>query len=51
MRRRAPRRSGFRAQYPDVCRRCPRPINVGDRIVRHHDGVIHVGCASGHDDE
>lgn len=42
---------GMAAQYPDTCDRCPNSIAVGDRIVFQRGRPIHVGCASGADDE
>lgn len=43
--------AGFAARYPTICGRCPNDINVGDRVVRQGGRLVHVGCASGSDDE
>lgn len=47
------REPGFIAKVASDCRRCGRPVVPGERVVwttgRH--GVIHIGCASGADDE
>lgn len=46
------RELGFVARYPDVCRRCGRDVIPGQRVFRRDaNHVIHVGCASGHDDD
>lgn len=42
---------GIAARFPSDCPRCPDPINVDDRIVFVRGRAIHVGCASGVDDE
>lgn len=45
------RAPGRRAKYPGRCDRCPNPIEVGQRVVFRNGHPIHVGCASGADDE
>lgn len=43
---------GFEARFPDVCRRCGRDVIPGQRVLpRGPEHVIHVGCASGHDED
>lgn len=43
--------SGVRATFERECARCPEPILVGQSVVKHRDGWIHVTCASGFGDE
>lgn len=43
--------SGIRATWDGDCQRCPDPILQDQRVVRHGSGWIHVGCASGADDQ
>lgn len=39
------------ANYPGICSRCDRPINVGDRIIAlYRKDYIHAACASGADE-
>lgn len=42
---------GVKARRPDICNRCPEPINPGDRIAFRRGHPIHVTCQSGADDE
>lgn len=41
---------GVRSWFDGDCVRCPEPILVGQRIVRHGDSYIHASCASGGDE-
>lgn len=44
--------SGFVAKYDSMCKRCHEPILAGQsRVVRHGDGVMHIHCQSGWEDE
>lgn len=43
--------AGVSANFDGDCGRCPNPIIVGQRVVRHGETWIHIGCASGADDE
>lgn len=42
---------GIAAKFEAACPRCPDPIGRGDRVVFQRGVYIHVGCASGQDDE
>lgn len=39
-----------KAMFPDVCARCPHPINKGDEVVPSNGHFIHAQCASGQDE-
>lgn len=45
------RKPGIPAVYPGDCPRCPYPILPGERIIMRDGHAIHVGCASGQDDD
>lgn len=43
---------GFLARFDDTCPRCPEPILAGQRVTHdRHRRLIHIGCASGQDDQ
>lgn len=42
---------GVAARYATECPRCSGAIRVGDRIVFSRGRPVHVGCASGQDDD
>lgn len=42
--------AGVRSWFDGDCGRCPRPILVDQRIVKHGDGWIHASCANGGDE-
>ncbi len=42
---------GIPAKYASECQRCGLGVRPGDRIVFRRGHPIHVGCASGGDDQ
>lgn len=41
----AARRDGITARFPSICRKCPEPINPGDRIAPvMGGGFAHMDC-------
>ena len=42
---------GMKAMYATHCARCGEYIERGERIAHQRGEYIHVGCASGADDE
>ena len=42
---------GIAAKFPGSCARCDEGIARGDLVVFQRGAYIHVGCASGADDQ
>lgn len=50
--KRAVPQPGIRAYFDGTCPACPEPIVRGEsRVFAHRGEWLHVGCASGGDDE